>query len=139
MKKANRNKDQALFVLATTPNYTEAAQKLGVTPPTIYEWLKDPEFAKSLLHLNSIMCFPIICFSFLNVRHNQSSSLNFFKNNEPLNMEIQKTQSVHFVPIVPKKKAGVGNERDCCHLLRRSAPGVHHGTKMAVIALAVTA
>lgn len=36
MEKAERNKEQALPILAITANYTETAQKLGVTAPTIY-------------------------------------------------------------------------------------------------------
>ncbi len=48
MKKADRAKEQALLVLVTTPNYTEAAKVLGISPPTIYEWLKDPVFSQEL-------------------------------------------------------------------------------------------
>jgi hypothetical protein len=46
--KQERSKENALIVLATCSNYIEAAKQLEVTPQTIYEWLKDEDFAAKL-------------------------------------------------------------------------------------------
>jgi len=47
-QKQARSKENALVILATCTNYQEAARQLDITPPTIYQWLQDPEFAAKL-------------------------------------------------------------------------------------------
>ncbi|MBS0656065.1 MAG: hypothetical protein JSR46_09825 [Verrucomicrobia bacterium] len=42
--KTERSKEFALPILATCPNYCEAARQIGVSKEQIYEWMKDPEF-----------------------------------------------------------------------------------------------
>lgn len=48
MNKQERSKESALIILASSPSYTEAARLLEVDPSTVYEWLKDKEFATRL-------------------------------------------------------------------------------------------
>lgn len=54
-EKQKRSKEQALAVLATTTNYSEAARILGVGTERIYTWLKDPEFKAELEKLRSCL------------------------------------------------------------------------------------
>lgn len=51
--KVQRNKEAALPILATCPNYSEAARLIGVRPAQVYEWLKDPSFKAELDKLRS--------------------------------------------------------------------------------------
>ncbi len=46
--KLRRSQLQALPILATSPNYTQAARTLGVSTERIYAWLKDAEFKREL-------------------------------------------------------------------------------------------
>jgi len=47
-QKPMRSKENALIILASTPNYREAAKQLNIAVPTIYSWLRDPEFASKV-------------------------------------------------------------------------------------------
>jgi len=51
--KLKRSQMQALPILATSPNYTQAARTLGVSTERIYAWLKDPEFKNKLEKLRN--------------------------------------------------------------------------------------
>lgn len=46
-QKWSRKKDQAIVALITEPTIQAAAQKVGITTPTLYKWLKVPEFQKA--------------------------------------------------------------------------------------------
>jgi hypothetical protein len=43
-QKWSRKKDQAILALITEPTIKAAADKVGITTPTLYKWLKLPEF-----------------------------------------------------------------------------------------------
>lgn len=47
-KKLKRSQLQALPVLATSPNYSQAARTLGISTERIYAWLKDSLFCEEL-------------------------------------------------------------------------------------------
>ncbi|MGE4574522.1 hypothetical protein [Parachlamydia sp.] len=46
--KSKKSKEDAIVVLASCSSYAEAARELGVSIPTIYKWLGDPEFEAKL-------------------------------------------------------------------------------------------
>lgn len=46
--KSKKSKEDAIVTLASCSSYAEAARELGVSIPTIYKWLGDPEFAAKL-------------------------------------------------------------------------------------------
>jgi len=43
-EKLSRKKDQAIVALITEPTMKAAADKIGITTPTLYKWLKLSEF-----------------------------------------------------------------------------------------------
>ena len=51
--KMKRSKELALPILAITPNYCEAARKIGCSTEQIYKWLKNEEFRAELEKLRS--------------------------------------------------------------------------------------
>jgi HEAT repeat protein len=51
--KMSRSKVKALPILATTPNYSEAARLIGCSYDQIYSWLRDPDFKNELEKLRS--------------------------------------------------------------------------------------
>lgn len=51
--KQKRSKEIALPILASTPDYSEAAKLIGCSRGEIYEWLKDNEFKAELEKLRS--------------------------------------------------------------------------------------
>ena len=51
--KTTRSKMKALPILATTPNYSEAARLIGCSHEQIYSWLRDEEFKAELEKLRS--------------------------------------------------------------------------------------
>ena len=46
--KLKKSKEDALVCLASCSSFNEAAKQLGVSVPTIYNWLIDPEFSAKL-------------------------------------------------------------------------------------------
>lgn len=48
-EKWSRKKDQAIIALLTEPTITTAAEKAGITPRTLYKWLKLPEFRSAYM------------------------------------------------------------------------------------------
>lgn len=46
--KSKKSKEDALVILASCSSYAEAARELGVSVPTIYNWLGDSEFLAKL-------------------------------------------------------------------------------------------
>jgi len=51
----DRSRQNALLVLATTPDYTKAAKQLGVAVSTIYDWVSEPAFVSELSTLRNRM------------------------------------------------------------------------------------
>jgi len=48
-EKLSRKKDQAVMALITEPTMKAAADKIGITPRTLYKWLKMPEFRSAYM------------------------------------------------------------------------------------------
>lgn len=48
-EKLSRKKDQAVMALITEPTIKAAAQKVGITTPTLHKWLKLPEFRSAYM------------------------------------------------------------------------------------------
>lgn len=48
-EKLSRKKDQAIVALITEPTMKAAADKIGITTPTLYKWLKLPEFRSAYM------------------------------------------------------------------------------------------
>jgi transposase len=46
--KSKKSKEDAIVVLVSCSSYAEAAKELGVSVPTVYKWLGDPEFSAKL-------------------------------------------------------------------------------------------
>jgi type II secretory pathway component GspD/PulD (secretin) len=43
-EKLSRKKEEAILALLTKRNVEEAAQATGISTPTLYRWMKEPEF-----------------------------------------------------------------------------------------------
>lgn len=54
--KTQRSKELALPIIATTPNYSEAARKIGISEEQLYLWLRDPEFKAQVDKARSEVC-----------------------------------------------------------------------------------
>lgn len=48
-QKWSRKKDQAIVALITEPTIKAAADKVGITTPTLHKWLKLPEFRSAYM------------------------------------------------------------------------------------------
>jgi hypothetical protein len=48
-EKLSRKKEQAVMALITEPTIKAAADKIGITTPTLYKWLKLPEFRSAYM------------------------------------------------------------------------------------------
>lgn len=76
--KIHRSKEAALPILATCPNYSEAARQIGVRPEQVYEWLKDPAFKAQLDKLRSEITAKAIDEAVLKLKNSMVKAVDTF-------------------------------------------------------------